>query len=172
MAEKKIKVGRGKYVTEKKSKTKKKDVKNGRGKQKANWKPLEGNSVASFAGLLFQVTSADKILLLQNLQMDVSSRWEEHEVIGKKPRAEFLGSANRELRFTTIFDANMGFPPHEMLKKLNKFCEKGKVGPFILGAHKIGKQWRISNMSDRFDLIYQGGRLLRVSVDVTLSEYV
>ncbi len=131
--------------------------------------------IASFGGLIFQVAMTDKnmkILAMNNIKQDVSGEWSSHSVIGGKPKSEFTGSSNRNFDFDIIVDAQLGYKPHSIMKKLNKMVEKGKVSKLFIGTHKIGTgKWKLEKVSEEFALIYANGKLVRANITLTLSEY-
>jgi phage protein U len=110
-------------------------------------------------------------LILDNLKQEVSGRWSEHEIIGKKPKSEFTGADLRSFSFEIMVDINLGYKPHSILKKIHRLVEKGKVDTLMIGTHKIGSKWKMTNASDSFDVVYAGGELAKASISVTLKEY-
>lgn len=142
-------------------------------KKKSKKKSKYGKTgqVGSFGGIVFKVSSK-KTLTMQEPKQEVSGRWESHQIIGSKPKPEFLGPDTRSFEMTVIIDVQLGYKPHKILKKINQLCEKGKVDILVIGTHKIGKyKWKLEKASEAFDLLYSGGELARAKVDLTLSEY-
>ena len=127
-------------------------------------------SICSFCGLNFFV-SRDTALFLRDLKQEVSGRWTSHEIIGKKSKSEFLGPDMRSLSFEIIIDARFGYKPYTTLKKLQEIVEKGKVDAFYVGTNKIGTKWKMSKISEEYDVIYHGGKIAKASVNATLEEY-
>jgi len=85
-----------------------------------------------------------------------------------------LQSAGADLRsfsFEIMVDINLGYKPHSILKKIHRLVEKGKVDTLMIGTHKIGSKWKMTNASDSFDVVYAGGELAKASISVTLKEY-
>lgn len=163
--QKKVYVSRGKNVaastTKKKSKTS--------SKAKVYGKP---GQIGSWGGIVFKV-SEKKALPMQDIKTEISSKWASHEIIGSKPKAEFEGPELRTFTLSTVLDVQLGYKPHSMMKKIHRLCEKGKVDMLIIGTHKIGGyKWKLEKISEAYDLVYNGGELARVKVDLTLSEYV
>lgn len=130
----------------------------------------EKRSICSFCGLNFFV-SRDTALFLRDLKQEVAGRWASHEIIGKKPKSEFLGPEMSSLSFEIIIDAQFGYKPYTVLKKLKEIVEQGKVDAFFVGTNKIGTKWKMSKASEEYDVIYHGGKLAKASANVTLEEY-
>ena len=105
------------------------------------------------------------------MKQDVSGKWAEHEVIGLKSKSEFLGADLRSFSFEIMVDVQFGYKPHSILKKIHNLIEKGKVDTLMVGTHKIGSKWKMTNASDAFDVVYAGGELAKASIAVTLKEY-
>lgn len=126
--------------------------------------------VSSFCGINFFVTRKTA-LILGNLKQDVSGKWVNHEIIGCKPKSEFVGADLRSFSFEIIVDICFGYKPHSIMKKIHKIVEKGKVDKLMIGTHKIGSKWKMTNASDAFDVVYSGGEVSKVTINVTLQEY-
>lgn len=132
--------------------------------------------IGSFGGIVFKVSMSGnnkrKILAMNNVKQDVSGEWASHSVIGGKPKQEFTGPGIRTFDFDILIDAQLGYKPHAIMKKLNKMVEKGKVSKLIIGTHKIGTgKWKLEKVSEEFALIYSDGKLMRANTTLTLSEY-
>lgn len=178
MAKKKKKVyaKRGKTIYLKNTLVKKKN--NMKNVLDANY--YGSKQLGSFGGIVFKVvarikpdgTRTKKILTPKDIRQEISGEWTEHKVIGKKARTEFVGPGLRTMQYSIMVDAQLGYKPHAILKKINQFVEKGKVDIFTLGTHKIGAgKWKMEKASEAFNRVYSGGELARATIDVTLSEY-
>lgn len=129
-----------------------------------------GNVICSFCGINFFVTRKTA-LIIGNMKQDVSGKWIEHEILGGKPKSEFVGADLRSFSFEIMVDARFGYKPHSIMKKIHQIVEKGKVDKLMIGTHKIGSRWKMTNASDAFDVVYAGGKVARVTINVTLKEY-
>ena len=128
------------------------------------------NVVSSFGGIDFFVTR-ETALILSNMKQEVSGKWADHEIIGSKPKSEFLGAGLRSFSFDIMVDVQFGYKPHSIMKKIHSFVEKGKVDKLMIGSHKIGNKWKMTGASDSFDVVYAGGKLSKATISVTLQEY-
>lgn len=129
-----------------------------------------GKVVSSFGGINFFVTR-ETALIISNMKQDVAGKWTEHEVIGTKSKSEFLGADLRSFSFEIIVDVQFGYKPHSIMKKIHNIIEKGKVDTLMVGTHKIGSKWKMTNASDAFDVVYSGGELAKAAITVTMKEY-
>lgn len=117
--------------------------------------------------------SSDKVLTFNKMTQTVKGRWTNHNIIGVKPKSEFLGADIRGLNLSIKLDVMHGVKPRNVLKTLEKAVEEGRVLPFILGGKKVGSNsWVITQMSETWDCVYSKGELIKASVSLTLQEYV
>lgn len=122
--------------------------------------------------IVFSVSS-DKVLTFNKMTQTVKGRWTNHNVIGKKPKSEFLGADTRSLNLSIKLDVMLGVKPIKVLKTLEHAVEDGSIFPFILGGKKVGSNsWVITQMSETWDCVYSKGELIKASVSLTLQEYV
>lgn len=132
--------------------------------------------IGEFGGLKFQV-KIDKngnpnILTMSDVSQEVSSNWVDHAVIGRKfPKSEFVGANNRTFSMTVVVDRLLGYKPHSIMHKMNKFCETGQVSTLKIGSHKIGNKWKITNISEPFDRIWKNGQLTKATLTIELTTY-
>lgn len=138
-----------------------------------NSKKKTQSQVGSFGKNLIFSVSSYKVLTFDNFQHKLSGRWNEHNVIGDKPRAEFLGPGLRTISLTIVLDSNMGVKPWAMLEKISYMITKGTVEKLVIGKKSMGKhRYRITEMSDTWDTIYANGSLAKATVKLTFEEYI
>lgn len=122
--------------------------------------------------IVFEVSS-DKILTFRNMTQSVKGRWSTHNIIGNKPKSEFLGPGQRGGNLTIFLSVNHGVKPRSTIEKIEKAVENGTPFSFVLGGKKVGaNQWVITDMSETWDEIIRDGVLVSASVTITLAEYV
>ncbi len=127
--------------------------------------------VGKYGEIIFE-TSDRRILAFRDFTQQVSGRWGNHTVIGKKEKAEFNGPSKRKVSFKMTFNAVYGVRPREMLEKLEDMVEKGNVDYLVIGGRAVGKnRFAVTSMSETWDTVYGGGDLARASVTVTMEEY-
>lgn len=118
-------------------------------------------------------TSDKKILTFNDFKQSISGRWAVHERIGEKPRSEFIGPGLRNISFTIVLSASNGVRPRKTLEKIEKMIEEGTVEYLIIGGKKVGNnKWKITDMSETWDVIYSKGQLARATASITLEEYI
>ncbi|MGP7817778.1 phage tail protein [Niallia sp. 01092] len=127
--------------------------------------------IGSFAGVAFEVKSK-KILTFNESQREGAARWENHNIIGRKPIPEFIGPGLEQFSMTIVLSVYQGVNPEKELDKLRSFRDTGKISTFILGNKSVSKnQWRIIGLKESNKHIDNRGNLLIVSVDVSMEEY-
>lgn len=119
----------------------------------------------------FEVSS-NKILTFSDLSRKTSAKWEEHDIIGNKPRSEFLGANLDEITFNITVSAEHGVKPMTTINNIRNAISKGTTLPLVVGANKIGSKWKITDMSETWDTVMSGGELARATCSITLSEYI
>ena len=118
-------------------------------------------------------TSDKKILTFNDFKQSVSGRWAVHERIGEKPRSEFIGPGLRNISFNIVLSVSNGIKPRKTLEKIEKMIEEGTVEYLIIGGKKVGYyKWKITDMSETWDVIYSKGQLARATASITLEEYI
>ena len=122
--------------------------------------------------IVFSVSDR-KIQTFENMTRTVGSQWATHSRIGKKDQAEYLRPSLQKLTFSITLDASFGVKPRKILSTLEKHTEKGNIFAFVVGGKRIGKgKWRITSLSETWDVVWDEGGLVRANVDVTMEEYV
>ncbi len=122
--------------------------------------------------IVFEVSS-DKVLTFRNMNQTVSGRWTTHNIIGKKPKSEFLGAGQRKVSLTVFLSVNHGVRPRSTIEKIEKAVENGTPFSFVIGGKKVGSnQWVITDMSETWDEIIKDGVLVSANITLTLAEYV
>lgn len=127
--------------------------------------------IGSFGDVIFEV-SPKKTKTFSEFERSGSARWNDHEIIGKKPKSEFEGPDLEEVSFTLLLKAELGINPKKELEKLRKMRDSGKVASFIIGGKPISQNyWSIRQLSESHKVVDNKGNLLSASVDVELKEY-
>lgn len=122
--------------------------------------------------IVFEVSSK-KVLTFHGMTQTVSGRWTAHNVIGGKPKSEFLGPGQRGITLTISLSVNHGVKPRSTIERIEKAVETGEHFPLVIGGKKVGDhEWSIANMSETWGTIIKDGCLVSASLSITLSEYV
>lgn len=129
--------------------------------------------IGNFGKLIVFETSDSKVLNFNNFQKTVSANWGKHERIGKKPRSEFLNPELQSITFTIVLNAQHGVRPRKTLESIERAVEKGQVETLVIGSARVGKnRWKIIQMSETWDTIYEHGELAKATLNLTLEEYL
>lgn len=121
--------------------------------------------------ITFEV-SDKKVLTFYNLTMTVKGRWTTHGIVGKKPKPEFLGPDLDGITFSVKLSAMHGVKPRKTIEKIETAVKEGTVMSFVLGGKKIGSNWVITSVSEKWNCVYSSGELVTAEVNLTLMEYV
>ncbi len=122
--------------------------------------------------VVFRVSDSE-VMTFDKFTHSMGSEWATHSRIGKKDQAEYLRPSLQKLTFSITLDASFGVKPRKILSTLEKHAEKGNVFAFVVGGKRIGKgKWRITSLSETWDVVWDEGGLVRANVDVTMEEYV
>ncbi|THD15379.1 phage tail protein [Anoxybacillus gonensis] len=128
--------------------------------------------IGSFGDIVFEV-SEKKTQTFTDFKRSGSAKWNDHEIIGHKPKSEFIGPGLEEISFTILLKAELGINPSEQLEKLRNMRDSGKVAPFILGGKPISQNyWSIQQLNESNKTVDNKGNILVVEVEVNLKEYV
>ena len=128
--------------------------------------------VGKYGSIIFE-TNDKRILAFRDFTQNVSGRWGNHSIIGKREKMEFNGPGKRKITFKMTFHALYGVRPREMLEKLEAMVEKGEVDDLIVGGRAIGgNRFAVTSISEAWNTVYSGGELAMATVSVTLEEYV
>ncbi|MCM1189796.1 MAG: phage tail protein [bacterium] len=121
--------------------------------------------------IIFEV-SAEKVLTFDKLNQAVKGRWAVQEPIQGKPFSEFLGPGQRTISFTVHLSAVHGVKPRETMERIESAVENGEPYPLIIGNRKVGDyQWVVTDMSETWGEVLQGGNLISVNLTLSLREY-
>jgi len=125
--------------------------------------------VGVFGDIVFTVSSF-RVLTFRDLKQDVSARYASHEVIGTKPKKEYLGPGLKGMSLTIELHSYLGTDPEGTAKYLETISENGMVCRFILGGVNKGK-YTVNSVSQSYNLIKNDGDVISLSIDLTLEEY-
>lgn len=128
--------------------------------------------VGSFGAVVFQA-SPDLVRTFDEMTRTTAGRWANHEILGKKPKSQYIGPGLDQISFTMYFNALLGVNPRKEIDKLVEYDRSGKVSSLIVGGKKLGVGlWKITGMTQNLLTFDNKGTLLTASVSLTLEEYV
>lgn len=118
------------------------------------------------------VVSYGKIRTFSDYGRSGSGRWAKHDLIGRKPVMEFLGPDVEKVSMKIQLRTDHGINPESELERLRKMRDTGAVFPFILGGAPVSDNyWLLDDIGENVSYWRAGGKILSVSVDITLTEY-
>ena len=127
--------------------------------------------VGSMGDIPFVVTYG-KIRTFSDYGRSGSGRWAKHDLIGRKPVMEFLGPDVEKVSMKIQLRTDHGINPESELGRLRKMRDTGAVFPFIVGGAPVSDNyWLLEDIGENVSYWRAGGKILSVSVDITLTEY-
>lgn len=128
-------------------------------------------AIGTLGQIVFEV-SDKAVLTFKGMTRDVSGRWTEHEVMGVKPKPEFLGPGNQKITLPITLSASLGVRPRKMLELVERMVESGDVEYFIINCRPVGgNPFRLTSSSETWGDMYRHGELAKASLTITLEEY-
>lgn len=125
-----------------------------------------------FGEIVFE-TSDKRILNFSGFMRDVESRFSAHEVIGKKPKTEYIGPGLDIITFTINLNGNFGIKPREEMDKWVVLARNGEAHTLVVGEKGVGSdRWVVQSVSQAWEVIFNNGELFSGKIDVTLEEYI
>jgi phage protein U len=118
-------------------------------------------------------TSDSRILNFSGFVLESASRFAAHEVIGKKPKTEFIGPGLNTVTFTINLNGNHGVKPREEMTKWIIKSNSGKAFSLVIGGRVLGAdKWVVKSISEAWDTLFNGGELFSGKIEVTIEEYI
>ena len=126
-------------------------------------------ALGTLGDLVFEVSS-NRVRTYDGATLNSSARWEEHDVIGSKPRLEFIGPGLRQMTLTVRLDAQHGTAPEAEAEALRQAVETGERRPLLIGGVPRG-YWVVQEISESWRHIGPNGAAAVIELDLTLKEY-
>ena len=126
--------------------------------------------IGTFGPVAFEV-SASLVRTYDEMKRDGSAKWAEHDILGRKPKLEFGGSALEEISFQMTLSSDLGTDPDGELDSLRDFRDNGEVGTLVLGETVVGR-FVLEALSQTEGPRNRKGRPTWIKVDLKLKEYV
>lgn len=129
-------------------------------------------AIGSYMGRVFTV-SRDKAFTPSNLKGSTGSDWASHDVVGGKPRSEWVAPKLKSYTFDLLLRAQDGVPPRSTLEYFQRMAENGTTDWFVIGGVPLSAYpFKITDMSEEWDAVLQGGTLIECKVSLTIEEYL
>ena len=121
--------------------------------------------------IVFEV-SDDWVLTFNSMSREVSGRWTKHEVLGVKPKAEFLGPGCQTVNMTIHLSAALGVKPRRILDTVERMVESGSAEYLVIGGRLVGRRpFCITGSSEEWNTVYSRGELAKATLTISLEEY-
>lgn len=125
--------------------------------------------IGGLKDVVFEV-SQDKIKTFRDLTRTSKAKYEQHNIIGKKPKLEFTGFELDDLQFTMQFSATLGTVPMQELETLRNYMNTKQVVTFTLGGKVLGK-YVIEELGEAITSVDNRGTVIKAAATVKLKEY-
>ena len=128
--------------------------------------------IGTMFGLVFEVTNT-KLLTFRELSGSAGADWASHDIIGRKPMAQWTGPKARKYSCTVVLMAQYGVRPRATLEQLQRYAESGAVDWFVVGGAPLTpNQMKLNSVSDTWDVVLNRGELMQCTVKLELEEYL
>lgn len=128
--------------------------------------------IGYFGDIVFEV-SDEKIYTFNGFKLDASARYSAHEIIGKKPKTEFIAPNLKTISLTISLNGNYGVTPMAEMQKWLSLAEKGEADYLVIGWDVMGDdQWVVKSVSEAWEVFFSEGELFAGKIDVTFEEYI
>lgn len=129
-------------------------------------------AIGSFGTKIFS-TSDRRILTFRDFTYTTTPRYTEHEIIGEKPKMEYIGPGLDDITFTITLHVNLGIDVKKELESWRKMAANGESQRLIIGKKRLGKgKWSITGCSESWGVVTNKGGIISATGDITLREYV
>ena len=127
-------------------------------------------SIGTFGPLTFE-TSEKRIRTFDAFKRKTGAKFEEHAIIGLKPKLEFTAPGLDDISFQVVFSAYLGLNPAKEIDSLREIVQKGEYHPLIIGGKTLGK-FVVESVAEAWNHVDNKGNLLDAAVDISLKEYI
>lgn len=121
-------------------------------------------------GSLSFICSSDKVLTFQELSRSHETRWAKHEVIGKKPKLEWVGEGLSSVDLSIRFDSSLGVSPAKSMKKLKDMMENRLYKTLVIGGEYLGK-YVIESVEEERKIHDGRGVCMIATANIKLTEF-
>lgn len=113
--------------------------------------------------------SSSKVFTLKDISVSHTSRIAKHDILGKKPKLEYMGEDLDSISFNIRLDGTLGINPKKELDNLKAL--RGMVCGLSLGQEYFG-QYLLESISNDIKYTYANGDILVAELSISLSEYI
>lgn len=123
-------------------------------------------------GRTFTVSNR-RILTPSNLKGQSGSEWATHNRTGAKARSQWVAPKLRKYSFDLLLRAQDGVNPRSTLQHFQNMSERNRADWFIIGGTPISENpFKITDISDEWAVVLNGGTMVECKVSLTIEEYL
>ncbi len=126
-------------------------------------------AIGTYGSVTFESSTA-RVRTFTDVSRQGSGRWATHDVAGLKPALEFIGPGLEEISMEIKLSVSLGVNPSAEIDKLRAMRDSGKYDTLILAGKPVGK-YALESVSEKWDQVDNGGRILGATVSLKLKEY-
>ena len=129
--------------------------------------------LGSYGDIVFEVNDR-RIRTFYNREYTKTANWGTAELIGLKPRSQFVAPGQDNFTFYIKLSDYLGLNAETELRKLETAMDKGSVASFIVGGTPQGARnarWYINELVRSNEIIDNFGRMTSVDVELRMKEY-
>ena len=120
-------------------------------------------AIGTLGPIVFEVND-EVVLTFNGMTREVTGRWTEHEVMGEKPKPEFLGAGNQKIKLPITVSAGLGVKPRKMLELVERMVESGDAEYLIIKCRPVGRHpFRLTGSSETWGPMYNNGELAKAN---------
>lgn len=128
--------------------------------------------LGTFGDIVFEV-SDERVNTFDGYSRQGQARYASHEVLGRKPVLEYLGTALDQVSFSIKLNAALGVNPVKELAKLRKMLNGGQAARIVIGGRPQGEdKWVLESLAETYDYLDNKGNVLVATANLTLKEYI
>ncbi len=127
--------------------------------------------IGSFGKLLVFEVHPGKVLTPRNVKRDMAAAYEEHKVLGAKPRLEFLAPELNTFSLSVLLSASMGVDPADTMLTVQALIVGGIVEQLILGGMNYGRHVLVK-ATEEWTKGGPKGNPISIQVSLEFKQYV
>lgn len=126
--------------------------------------------IGYFEDLKF-ICSSEKFYTPSNWNRELSARWNENELLNRKPMSNYKGPGLERVSFKLQLSSSLGVDIQEELRNWREYLDEGKVGRLALGEKISENLFRIDSLKESNGHFDKDGNYKFVELEVTMTEY-
>ncbi len=127
--------------------------------------------IGSFGKLLVFEVHQNKILTPQKVKREYSATYEEHKVLGTKPRLEFLHPDLNTFSFPVLLSASLGVNPADTMLSVQALIVGGITENLIIGGMNYGRHV-LQKATEEWTRSMPNGKPMSIQASLEFKQYV